>query len=121
VRSKTFLIQHRLDIQGLNVSAIFLKEKLILSGVVFALYRVQNAVNLKPFPFHLLVMTPTLIVISGFNEVRHHSEHFIEYRILSILKLFPIYFQKHSILDLFFLSPMTLSFIYSPLIIVDLM
>ena len=121
VRSKTLLIQYRFDIESLNMSAIFFKEKLILSGVVFALYRFQYAVNLKSFPFHLLVMTSTLIVIPSFNEFRHHSEHFVKDRILSILKLFPINFQKHSILDFFLLSPMTLSFIYSLLIIADLM
>lgn len=49
--------------------AVFIKKKLVLSGVVFAPNKLKNTVNLKALPLHFLVMTSALVVVSSFYEV----------------------------------------------------
>lgn len=69
VWSEAFFVKNRINVQNLDVLTVFFEQKFIFSWVVLAANGLQNAVNLKPFPFHLLMVTPTLVVISGFDEV----------------------------------------------------
>ena len=87
--------------------------------MVFAFDRIKDAVDLKPFPLHLLVMASALIMVSSFDKVRHDSEHLIEDRCLSILELLSENLKKDSIFNFFFLFPMSLSFIDGFFKIVD--
>jgi hypothetical protein len=87
--------------------------------VVFAFDRIKDAVDFKPFPLHLLVMASALIMVSSFDKVRHDSEHLIEDRCLSILKLMPENLKKDCIFNFLFFCPMSLSFIDGFFKIVD--
>ena len=102
------------------MAAVFFKIEFILSRVVFAFDRLQNAINLKAFPFHLLVVTATLIVVSRFHEIWHDPKHFVQNGICPVFKLIPENLKKDSIFNFFFLSPMSFSFINSLFIIADL-
>lgn len=102
------------------MSTVFFEKKFIFSGVVFTPDRFQDAVDLKPLSFHLLVMTSTLIVVSGFNEIRHNSKHLVEYGVIFVLKLISENLKKNTIFDFFFFSPMSFSLIDGLLIIGEL-
>lgn len=117
--SKSLFIQDCIYVYGLNMATVFFKKKFIFSGMVFAADRVQNAINLKPLSLHLLVVTSTLIVISGFDEIRHDSKHFVEDGILSVLELISENLKKDSIFDFLFFGPMSFSFVDGFLIIGD--
>ncbi len=119
MRSKPFLIQHSIEVYSLDMSAVFFKKKFIFPWMVFAFDRIKDAIDLKSFSFHLLMVTSALIVISGFDEVGHDSEHLIEDRCLSILELLSENLKKDSIFNFFFLCPMSLSFIDGFFKIVD--
>lgn len=66
--SETFLLEDNFNIQSFKVSAVFLEEKLKLSGMIFASNELEDAVNLKALPLHFLVVTPALIVIPSFYK-----------------------------------------------------
>jgi hypothetical protein len=77
VWSKTLLIQNDIQINSFDVTAVFFKKKLVFPWGVFAADRIKDAINLKSFSLHLLVVASTLIVVSGFNKIRHHSKHLV--------------------------------------------